>query len=156
MFVYVRVCMHIYTWMYKVWSLVLTPQEEKRKENRLQYSWGQKSHNEFMIPVWYFRPRAPNFVFHLHNRETNKTASTLARSEVETTSRPVCNLHPTVSPVHFLDRTFCSRITWVHERHTRLRELQTAIRHASFCWNCTSSLFSNIRLLQFQDFMLHL
>lgn len=74
-------CLYIcmYTSM-NIQNLILgfKPTKRKRKENRLQYSWGQKSHTEFMIPVWYFRSGVPNFVFNLHDRENNKTKSTEA------------------------------------------------------------------------------
>jgi len=49
----------------------------------------------------------------LPNRENDQTASTLAGSEVETRSSPVCNPAPPVSPVHLSDRSSCNRIPGV-------------------------------------------
>lgn len=102
MFVYVCVCIYIY--MYKIWSLVLTPQKEKRKEDfniaevkRATLNlWSQYDISGQELQTLYFI---------CIKEENNKTASTLAHTEAETTSRPVCNLYPTVSPAHLLDRT---------------------------------------------------
>lgn len=90
-----------------------------------------------------FPVKDSKFVFHLHNRDNNKTAPTLACSEVGTTRRPVCDLYPTDSPAHLSDRNYCKRITWSPERHTWLLGLGTTIRDASSCRNCASNLFSD-------------
>lgn len=94
--------------------MVLTPQKEKWKENRFHYNGDQKSHRAFMIPVWYSRSRAPNFVFHLEMTHALFVPATL---------------------VHLRARTLCRKTIWAGKGTPWGGGGETA---TGGCHNCTS------------------